>query len=432
MKISNGGKTLVKALLSNPVKFAKLVGFDLLTDMHNEWIVQMVTAKEDCTLLGHRGSYKTTCLSFAFALLIVLRPNKTIFFIRKTDNDVIEIITQTRKILESDLFAYIVKTIYNVDFSITIASASKISTNLATGTKGQVQLLGLGLGGSLTGKHADYIFTDDIVNIKDRVSKAEREFTKTQYQELQNIKNRGGRIMNTGTPWHSDDAISTLMPNVTKYDCYNTGLIDSKTLYELKQSMTPSLFAANYELRHIAEADTLFSNPKFATCDDMTLLNGGILHVDARYNGKDYTAVTLMKRVNNDKYIALGKLFDKHVEDCLADILDLSQQYDIKLNICETNGDKGYLARNLAHLGLKTKGYFESMNKHLKITTYLLHDWKNIYWLPNTDGDYISMITDYNDHAAHDDAPDSAASLLRHINECDVKLNINNYLKGGY
>lgn len=63
-------------------------------------------------------------------------------------------------------------------------------------------MLGIGIGGSLTGKHADIVITDDIVNLRDRMSAAERERTIAVYRELQNIKNRGGRIINTGTPWH--------------------------------------------------------------------------------------------------------------------------------------------------------------------------------------------------------------------------------------
>ena len=79
---------LVKSLKENPVKYARLLGFSLLTDLHNEWIKDMVWQQEDDeTLLAHRGSYKTTCVSFALALIIVLKPNKTTIFIRKTDTD---------------------------------------------------------------------------------------------------------------------------------------------------------------------------------------------------------------------------------------------------------------------------------------------------------------------------------------------------------
>ena len=63
-----------------------------------------------------------------------------------------------------------------------------LSTNLATHTKGTSQILGLGIKTSITGEHADTIITDDIVNLKDRISKPEQELTKLSYMELQNIK----------------------------------------------------------------------------------------------------------------------------------------------------------------------------------------------------------------------------------------------------
>lgn len=174
---------LVKSLKENPVKYARLLGFSLLTDLHNEWIKDMVWQQEDDeTLLAHRGSYKTTCVSFALALIIVLKPNKTTIFIRKTDTDVVEIAKQTDKILHSDLFSYIVKEIYGVDLVVT-SNSYQIDTNLNTGTKGTPQLICLGIHTSLTGKHSDYIFTDDIVNVQDRTSQAERNSTKIQYQE---------------------------------------------------------------------------------------------------------------------------------------------------------------------------------------------------------------------------------------------------------
>lgn len=270
----------------------------------------------DETLLAHRGSYKTTCVSFALALIIVLKPNKTTIFIRKTDTDVIEIAKQTDKILRSDLFSYIVKEIYGVDLVVT-SNSYQIDTNLNTGTKGTPQLICLGIHTSLTGKHSDYIFTDDIVNVQDRTSQAERNSTKIQYQELQNVKNRDGRIFNTCTPWHKQDAISELMPNKKYYDCYSTGLITAEKLRGLRDSMDPSLFAANYELKHIASDKALFSKPNYTT--DETLLCEGVSHIDASYGGSDWTAYTIMKKANGKIY-ALGKTWQKHVDDCLSEI----------------------------------------------------------------------------------------------------------------
>ena len=294
----------VTFLIEKPYKLGHLVGFTKLTEMHNAWIIDMVRGTQDKTLQAHRSSYKTTCVSIALALIVVLLPKLRAMFLRKTDADIKEIIRQVRKILESQQMQYFVQTIYGVRLQLTSANVNEISTNLSNDPRGTPQLTGLGTGGSLTGKHYDRIFTDDIVNVQDRVSKAERDRTKIIYQELRNIVNRGGRIYNTGTPWHVDDAFS-LMPEAQKFDCYSTGLITPDMLDTIKQSMTASLFAANYELRHIASEDVIFANPQVD--GDPAMVEQGDCQVDAAYGGEDYTAFTICNKVNG-KYYVLGKL----------------------------------------------------------------------------------------------------------------------------
>src|SRR5699024_5817446 len=135
-----------------------------------------------------------------------------------------------------------------------------------------------------TGKHADIVVTDDIININDRISKAHRERTKYVYQELQNIKNRGGRFFNTGTPWHKDDAF-TLMPNLVQYDCYSTGLKKDETLQQIRNAISPALFAANYELKHTADADSLLPSPSLVDGSNTYKIYNGGAHIDASYGG---------------------------------------------------------------------------------------------------------------------------------------------------
>lgn len=404
-------KKLVKLIKNHPVKIAHLIGFEDMTELHNEWLKKMIFGKEDQTLLAHRGSYKTSALSVAIALIMVLFPNLKILFMRKTDTDVIEIIKQVAKILSTPVFHFIVQTLYGVDLVLIEATSQKITTNLCRTVKGTSQLLGMGINGSLTGKHFDIIFTDDIVNIKDRISKAEREFTKLIYMELQNVKNRGGRINNTGTPWHKEDCIS-IMPNKTTYDCYSTGLIDRKTLEAIRQAMTPSLFSANYELKHIADVDALFSNPIFT--DQEALLYNCIGHIDASYGGADGTAFTMCHQVG-DKFYMFGMRWDKHVDDCMSEIYMLMDKYKCGTVYLEKNADKGYLEKEIRKDGRIVTGYSETTNKFIKISTYLRKQWKNIIWLEATDHNYMNEILDYTENAEHDDSPDSASSIIRQL-----------------
>lgn len=396
-----------------PYIIGQKVGFKDLTILHNEWIknIMGINSNKDYTLLAHRGSYKTTCLTIAVSLMLILEPNKNIIILRKTDSDVKEVIKQIYKIMNSKLYLFLVKAIYGVDLTFTEVSAFNLNTNLATYTKGTSQILGLGIKTSITGKHADTIITDDIVNLKDRISKPERELTRLSYMELQNIKNRGGRIVNTGTPWHKEDCIS-IMPNVHKYDCYQTNLITRDKLEQIRGTMSPSLFCANYELKHIADSECMFTNPIFTKDNDLIL--GGVAHIDASYGGADGTAFTILKQYG-DKFIVFGIRLNKHVDDCLNIISNYMRIYKAGTIYCEKNADKGYLAKELRNRGFIANDYQESMNKFIKISTYLKKNWDNITFLECTSPEYINEILDYTENAPHDDSPDSLASLLRQI-----------------
>lgn len=401
----------IAILLNEPVKIGYAVGFDKLTALHNRWIIDMIRGTQDKTLQAHRGSYKTTCVSIALACIFVLLPNKKTLFLRKTDADVKEVIHQVRNILLSAPMQEAARLIHGKDMVLTTQTASELSSNLPGDSKGTSQLVAMGINGSITGKHFDRIFTDDIVNVQDRTSKAERDRTKIVYQELQNIRNRGGRIFNTGTPWHKEDCFS-LMPNIERHDCYSTGLISKEQLQIIREAMTASLFAANYELRHIASDDVIFTSPQ--TGADPALAEQGICHIDASYGGEDGTAFTICRK-SGGKYYIYGRLWQKHVDDCLPEIIRLRKAFNAGIIYCERNADKGYLAKTLREKGERADTYHEKTNKFVKITSYLKSEWKNVVFIAGTDAEYINQICDYTENAEHDDAPDSAASIVRKL-----------------
>ena len=413
----------VRFLVRSPEAFGRMVGFTKLKALHGEWMRKMISGDGDMTLQGHRGAFKTTCLSIVLVILLILFPNRRTLFARKTDDDVKEIINQVRKILQNPKVVYLVSVIYGVTLKLTTDNAMEINTNLTTDTRGTSQLVGMGIGGSITGKHFDFIFTDDIVNMKDRKSKAERERTKLVYQELLNIRNPGGRIINTGTPWHKEDAFC-LMPPAEKYDCYSTGLLSREEIEELRRQMAPSLFAANYELVHIATEDALFKTPPaFITkeraeeilgkdADPAGLLRDGIAHIDAAYGGEDYTAFTCGQRIGDRMYM-YGRMWHGHVDTVLGFCLAEVQRLQCGSVWCEKNADKGYLAQEIVRVGRPAAPYTEKENKYVKISTFLRKWWDSIEWLEGTDTEYLNQILSYTEDAEHDDAPDSAACVCR-------------------
>ena len=403
----------VTFLMTRPVDFAHMIGFDKLGELHNEWMRSMIVPGSDQTLQSHRGSYKTTCVSVAIPIIMLLYPNDRILFERKTDNDVKEVVSQVAKVIKTPYYAAFAEYLYGRKVELVTEKSTELTIDTVGDIRGTAQLVGMGTGGSLTGKHFDRIFTDDIVNLNDRIYHAERERTKIVYQELQNLKNKGGKIFNTGTPWHKEDAFS-LMPEAKKYDCYSTGILSKEQIEEYRQTMAPSLFAANYELKHIASEMALFTEaPQFF--DDPSLLRDGKAHVDASYGGEDYTAFTCGKLVGDTLYM-YGKMWHDHVDKHLPAIIADAERLQCGPIICEDNGDKGFLAKEIKQFGYRAVTYHEGENKYIKIANYLRKWWTKIRWLEGTDKEYLNQILDYTEDAEHDDAPDSAAVLCRFFN----------------
>lgn len=403
-------KEVVKKIKTLPYRIANAVGFnDVIEHPHNEWMQNIIFGTDDYTLMAHRGSYKSSCLSVCIALIMLIRPGINILFFRKTDTDVTEMITMVEKAINSRVLQNFANIIYGQPFFCVKKTTDSITTNLYESASGATQLLGLGIKTSITGKHADLVITDDICNIADRTSRAEREKTKIQFQELQNVKNRGGRIVSLGTKWHGDD-VFTLMRNIHVYTYEDTGLISDEQIEQLKQDMLPSLFACNYELRIIASEDVIFTEPK--TGGDPALAQQGIMHLDSAFSGEDFTAWSIMAK-RDGRYYVYGKMRRKHVQECYADV-----QADYQRFLCgklynEDNADKGFVAQDLRKMGMRVVTYHESMNKYLKIVTYLKAIWKDVVFVEGTDKEFIDQICDYFEEAEHDDAPDSVSCLAR-------------------
>ena len=182
------------------------------------------------------------------------------------------------------------------------------------------------------------------------------------------------------------------------------------TQQQKRQEMTAALFAANYEMRHIASDDVIFVSPHVNA--DPALVEQGIVHIDAAYGGSDFTAFTACRK-RDGVYYVYGRLWHRAVDELEDEIIRLRKKFLCGKIYCETNADKGYLAKSLRSNGERVASYAETENKYMKIVTNLKPAWKNVVFVTGTDPEYIDQICDYNDEAEHDDAPDSLASIIR-------------------
>jgi hypothetical protein len=124
----------------------------------------------------------------------------------------------------------------------------------------------------------------------------------------------------------------------------------------------------------------------------------------------------MIAELPGNKYQAIGWVFPENVKEKLDWIMDKYNKYRVKHLYNEENPDKGYTADALKEKGARTKTYHESTNKHIKIINYLKGSWPDIIWCQDgsdENNEYMEQILDYEEGQEPDDAPDSAASLIR-------------------
>lgn len=530
-------KKLLDRIKNQAHLIGHLVGFRDLTELHAKWINNFWKARHQVYVLqSHRNSYKTSCIALFIALVILLRPHENIFYVRKTETLVKDIVAKVSKILQSDVFQGLASILYGYNYRLIKNTATEIDTSLPHGNSKDVQFIGFGIDGKMTGRHCDWLIGDDLCfvrgtkiatpfgdrniedlrvgnyvlttngyqkiirtskrqaevicnvglcgtpnhpvyskilddyktlktikeheivkinnyryecpnltgiqtvynieventhnyyangilvhncDINDRNSVVTREHTKDVWRELYaNILKPTGRAIVLGTPWSETDVFS-IMPKPDKYDCYTTGLLTGEQLEEKKRQTTPALFAANYELKFIADEDAIFTNYQVLYDKDIgcnltgaDIIKGGVCHVDAGFFGGDTTAFTILKRTSDGRYIVFGKVWSKHVQACLGEIIKLKEKYEAGSLYLETNADKGYLAKEFREQGVRCLTYHEKRNKYEKVTSVLLPIWDKLYFIEDSDLNYINQIMSFSQYCEHDDCADSLASLV--------------------
>jgi hypothetical protein len=406
-------QALIDDIFNNPHKMGNFFGYTLLTETHSKWIKDCWSNPEDNSLQAHRGSYKTTSIMVVGSVWwLFFHFDDRIAIVRKDFTAASEVLLVIASILKSEKCHALFKEIYGFDYVLTEDTQSGLTWNLKKTATVQGNISAYGMGQDMTGKHFDRMLLDDVITIKDRLSKTEREKTKIYIQDIRaNVIDPGKPIIFSGTPWHKDDAW-TILPPPKKYDIYTAGIekFTDKYIRYLKSITTTTMFAANYELKHIASDDVFLPEPKYSEWD-MSLFSVG--HIDAKYSGDHTGAFTMMSKRPDGKIQAIGFLFTNHINEEYDKIKELWLKYRCGTVYLESNADKGYAARDLEKLGVLTQSYAEKENKFVKILHNVKPNWHNIEWAYETDPDYLNQVMDYREGQEPDDAIDSVASLIR-------------------
>lgn len=393
-----------------PHKLGLMLGLNKLTEMHSKWIIDVWDKK--IPLQAHRGSYKTTSVTQIGAIRELLRfPNTRIGIYRKPYTEAEKTVNTIVSFFETNYIRALFYYAWGIDPRVIKKNGGLVVFNFKSSITNEGSLNAYGIENVKTGTHLDEAICDDIITLDDRISNAKRENTKEGIRELTtNILDEDQECMFVGTPWHKKDGW-TLVNKPKKYDVYKTKLLTEKQIESKKKKTTGQLFACNWLLKHIISKEAMFKNPKEAKW--IWNVKPVYAQLDAKYSGDHTNGLTFIAKKPDGRYQAVGKTFDEHIDDKLDYVSDLYKRYKVFKLFNEDNADKGYLAKEMRTKKMKVDTYHESMNKHVKIYTYLKKFWHLIDWSPETDPEYMNQILDYVENQEPDDCPDSAASLLR-------------------
>lgn len=417
---------LAEKILNKPHLLGHYLGYDKLTEIHSQWIIDSWTNKKDYILQAHRNSYKTTAILLIGTIwYLIYNPESTILIVRKEYEGAASILNAISKLYQSTEMQTLYKELGYTGITLTEDKKDSITLDKKKQVTKEGNIESMGIGGAITGRHYDKILCDDIETLKDRISKAERVKTRGFVMELMNIKKAGGTITITGTPWHRE-GVYDILPEASKYPL---GSIEIKELTnplieEIKQRTTPSLFAINYLLKHISDETKIFKDAKYDRWDNAHVYG----HIDAAYSGRDYTSLTLAEIVAG-KTIIKGWVWRESIVDLYEKISSILKNHNCGTVYMEDNADKGLGRIGLMNYYSNISGYHEHENKHNKIILHLKSNWPEVYFDYDCQEEYLSQILDYEEGQSPDDAPDSAASLLRIIvkNESDKDIMVENY-----
>ena len=428
---------ILKAVALHPHKLGHIVGMSDLSDLHSVWMQYCWNSDMHRFLQAHRGGFKTSAITILGPVYhLLFNPEETISICRKTQSEAIDTLGAIKKIFENEDIQELFKMAHGKPPARTIDRGTRIAFDFKTSITKEGSIDVYGTGSSLTGTHYGKMILDDIVTLKDRLSRAEREGTKEFLREvITNIINPGKQVIHVGTPWHKDDAWSlfdgstkeSMVYPIQKYDVYNTGLRTEEWILQQRKLTTPSLWAANYELTHQADDRALFKDPKYQQWINSPMKAKA--HLDAAFGGDCYSAFTIGRYISIiDKRIQIiGRAWDGHIRYHYIELVELCMRYNVDELWIETNADKGFTAeaiRNvISEMGAKiiVKDYTETRNKEVKIATNIKHHWEMLEFDPDTSDEYMTQVTDWMEGSEPNDAPDSLSSLL--AQHYPIKLN---------
>ena len=366
--------------------------------------------------MAFRGSYKTTAVSVVGSIwYLFFNPDKRILVASSTHDNAKKILQEIKaQYYKSNLIE-----LYNLidvadprDMNWWRKESMALSTKQKTSKEGNIEAVGALT--VVTSRHYDKILCDDLVVLKDRISKAERERKKEWVKELQSIIEPTGTISYIGTPWHPED-IYSITPLAKKFPVgtvFNPNLTKER-LKEIRRMQGEVFYASQYELEHVSAEDRLLDNPLFGEYipihENQHLKL--IAYLDPAFGGEDFSALTIGHVKNGYLYVIYGGIWRGQIDKTYNKTERMCIKHNIFKLFVESNAAQRLIATELKSRGLRVSEVNNVKNKHLRIMDRVKKNWDKIIFSHNVNDEYLRQVLDYSENSDHDDAIDSLAGL---------------------
>ncbi|MDR2631004.1 MAG: hypothetical protein LBC60_08795 [Spirochaetaceae bacterium] len=168
----------LKVIAREPHRLGLVIGKDKLTLLHSEWIKYCWDSNGPRALQAFRGGYKTTAITLVGSIAwLLFHPNDRIAIIRKTFRAAADVIRAISSAMEREELKAVFKLAHGVYPKAEISREGSLRYNFKNTNTPEGNITALGMDSGITGLYFDKVVCDDIITLKDRISRAERERT---------------------------------------------------------------------------------------------------------------------------------------------------------------------------------------------------------------------------------------------------------------
>ena len=269
--------------------------------------------------------------------------------------------------------------------------------------------------------HPDFIICDDIVDLKDKYSKAERKYIRDFYEALTGLTSN---IIFLGQPVFYKDLYSEIEPLIKVMSLPHGYIpeLDHDLKARKAAGVSQEFIDANYHLKVAAG-----SSVPFAGIEEVNFFPSqeAFMWIDPSDGLGDYTAVCVMTS-NFQNLIVAGFCFDKAWYECEEEIKQIWAFYKASRGGFETNKHGNHPVILLRQQGLDFAGRATTENKqakiqnaathktNIKLSTYVAQD-DEILSEANKLFNKTVKEYEYSGSGIKDDAPDAIASAMLYL-----------------